>query len=68
VAPFLVSLADLSTRCCESIAVDAASRWEVLASRLRNERLNMVAVCGSSAVFDGGVMRVFGYWCLEKAG
>jgi len=59
VAPFFVNLADLSTRCCESIAVVAASRWEVLASRLRNERLNMVAVCGLSVIFDLGVMRMF---------
>jgi hypothetical protein len=51
-AVFLVSLADLSTLCCESIIAEAGSRWEVLASRLRNERNMVVAVCG----FVGGVV------------
>lgn len=43
-----ISLADLSTRCCESVLVDVwvGSRCELPASRDRNERLNMVVVLG----------------------
>jgi hypothetical protein len=47
--PFFISLADLSTRCCESMCVVPASLWEVLVVWVRNERLNMVAVFRSGA-------------------
>jgi len=63
--PFLISLADLSTRCGESILAEEPSRWEVLASRPRNERLNMSAVV---CVFGSISERDSGYWCwfLDK--
>jgi hypothetical protein len=61
--PFLISLADLSTRCCESIVVEATSRWEALASRLRNERMNMVAVLIGSVMRMARVdVRGAGWW------
>ncbi len=54
--PFFISLAVLSTRCCESIVGGGtASRWERPPSRDRNERLNMLV----TAVIDRSWVKAF---------